>query len=49
MGQCLYFHCDGLTTTGCVEIDGALYYFTSVDAAGQSWTLWTVAENSMER
>lgn len=44
LGQCRYFHSDGSTTTGCFEMDGTLYYFSSVDAAGQSWTIWTVAE-----
>ncbi len=44
LGQCRYFYCDGATTTGCFEMDGTLYYFSSVDAAGQSWTIWTMAE-----
>ena len=48
LGQCVYFHSDGLTTTGCFELDGTLYYFSSVDAAGQSWTMWTVAEGNQE-
>lgn len=43
LGECLYYYSDGLTTTGCVEMDGTLYYFSSVDAAGQNWTVWTVA------
>ena len=43
LGQCLYFYSDGLTTTGCIEMDGTLYYFSSMDAAGQNWTVWTVA------
>lgn len=48
LGQCLYFYSDGLTTTGCFEMDGTLYHFSSVDAAGQSWTIWTVAEDDLE-
>jgi hypothetical protein len=43
LGQCRYFHSNGVSTTGCFEMDGTLYYFSSVDAAGQSWTIWTVA------
>lgn len=40
-GQYRYFYSDGLSTMGCVEMDGTLYYFSSVDALGQSWNIWT--------
>lgn len=43
LGECIYFYSDGLTTTGCIEMEGVLYYFSSVDAVGQNWTVWTVA------
>ena len=43
LGECIYFYSDGLTTTGCIEMEGTLYYFSSVDAVGQNWTVWTVA------
>ena len=43
LGQCRYFYTDGVTTTGCIEMDGVAYHFSSVDAMGQTWTAWTVA------
>ena len=39
-GQYRYFYSDGLSTMGCVELDGMLFYFSSVDALGQSWNVW---------
>ena len=42
-GDCLYFYSDGLTTMGCFEMDGMLYYFSSMGTMGQSWTMWTAA------
>lgn len=42
-GDCLYFYSDGITTMGCFEMDGMLYHFSSMDALGQSWTIWTAA------
>ncbi len=42
-GDSWYFYSDGMTTMGCVEIGGTLYYFSSVDPVGQSWTMWTAA------
>ena len=43
LGQCRYLYSDGTTTTGCIEMDGVAYHFSSVDAMGQTWTTWTVA------
>lgn len=43
LGACRYFYSDGTTTTGCIEMDGVAYHFSSVDAMGQTWTTWTVA------
>lgn len=40
-GQYRYFYSDGLSSMGCVEVDGVLYYFSTVDALGQSWNIWT--------
>lgn len=42
-GQCQFYHSDGLTTMGSFVLDGVLYYFSSVDSAGQSWIMWTAA------
>ena len=42
-GECWYFYSDGLTTIGCIELDGTLYYFSSVDAANQGQMIWTGA------
>lgn len=42
-GQYRYFYSDGLSCMGCIEVDGTLYYFNSVDALGQSWNVWTGA------
>lgn len=42
-GQYRFFYSDGVSSMGCVEVDGILYYFSSVDALGQSWNVWTAA------
>lgn len=42
-GDCLYFYSDGMTTMGCIEKDGLLYYFSSMGELGQNWTMWTAA------
>ena len=42
-GQYRYFYSDGLSTMGCIEVDGVLYYFSTIDALGQSWNIWTAA------
>ena len=43
LGECRYFYSDAATTTGCIEMNGVTYHFSSVDAMGQTWTTWTVA------
>ncbi len=43
-GECWYFYSDGATTTGCIEMEGVVYHFCSVEAMGQTWTTWTVAD-----
>lgn len=40
-GECWSLYSDGLTTMGCIQINGMLYYFSAMDSLGQSWTLWT--------
>lgn len=35
-----YFYTDGLYTIGCMEMDGVLYYFSTVDALSGNWTVW---------
>ena len=42
-GNCWYLYADGMTTIGCIEVDGTLYYFSFVDPLGQSWMMWTAA------
>lgn len=42
-GQCLYYYCDGLTTMGCIQVDGMLFYFSTMDMPGQDHILWTAA------
>lgn len=39
-GQCWYFYADGVSTMGCVQLDGTVYYFAEPDAAGQSTMAW---------
>ena len=42
-GQCVYYYHDGLTTMGCIDIDGTLFYFSSMGASGHDHLLWTAA------
>jgi uncharacterized repeat protein (TIGR02543 family) len=35
-----YFYTDGLYTIGCMEMDGVLYYFSTVDDLSGNWTVW---------
>lgn len=46
-GECWYFYSDGLSTIGCIEIDGTLFYFSSTDPLGQTGLLWTGAQSNM--
>ncbi len=36
-----YFYTDGLYTIGCMEMDGVLYYFSTVDALSGDWSIYT--------
>ena len=42
-GSCWYLYSDGVTSMGCIEVDGTLYYFSFVDPMGQNWMMWTTA------
>ncbi len=36
-----YFYTDGLYTIGCMEMDGVLYYFSTMDALSGNWNIYT--------
>lgn len=40
-GQSLYYYSDGFTTMGQIQVDGFIYYFSSMDTLGQDRILWT--------
>lgn len=40
-GRCWYFYSDGISSVGCVELNGTMYYFANPDAAGASGLVWT--------
>lgn len=42
-GECWYYYADGISTMGCIELDGTMYYFTAPDAAGHGGLVWTTA------
>lgn len=48
-GQCLYYYSDGLTTMGCIQVDGFLYYFSAMDTPGHDRVMWTVAGTVSEQ
>lgn len=39
-GQCVYYYSDGVTTSGCIQVDGLLYYFSSMGTSPQDRTMW---------
>lgn len=39
-GECWYFYADGLSSMGCMEVDGTFYYFSMPDAFGQNGIVW---------
>ena len=43
-GECWYFYSDGLSTVGCIEIDGVLYYFSTMDPMNTDDLMWTAAD-----
>lgn len=42
-GNCWYLHSDGISTMICMELDGTLYYFSSLEPMCQNWMIWTDA------
>ena len=42
-GNCWYLYSDGISTLICMEVDGDLYYFSSMEPMCQSWMMWTDA------
>lgn len=42
-GSCWYLYSDGVSTMGCIEVEGTLYSFSLVDPLGQSWMMWSAA------
>lgn len=42
-GNCWYLYSDGISTMICIELEGALYYFSSLEPMCQSWMVWTDA------
>lgn len=43
-GECWYFYSDGIITLGCIEIDGVLYYFSTMDPMNPDDMMWTAAD-----
>ena len=43
-GECWYFYSDGISTIGCIEIDGVLYYFSTMDPMNPDDMMWTAAD-----
>ena len=42
-GNCWYLYSDGISTMICMELEGALYYFSSLEPLCQNWMVWTDA------
>ena len=42
-GNCWYLYSDGISTLICMELEGALYYFSAMEPMCQSWMVWTDA------
>lgn len=43
-GECWYFYSDGVSTIGCIEIEGVLYYFSTMDPMDPNGMMWTAAD-----
>lgn len=41
--SCWYLYSDGICTMACVELEGTLYYFSSMEPWCQGWMGWTTA------
>lgn len=42
-GNCWYLYSDGISTMVCMELEGTLYYFSSLEPMCQNWMVWTDA------
>lgn len=42
-GNCWYLYSDGISTMICMELEGVLYYFSSLEPMCQNWMVWTDA------
>ena len=42
-GNCWYLYSDGISTLICMELEGVLYYFSSLEPLCQNWMVWTDA------
>ena len=42
-GNCWYLYSDGISTMICMELEGALYYFSAMEPMCQNWMVWTDA------
>lgn len=42
-GNCWYLYSDGVSTMICMELEGTLYYFSSLEPMCQDWMVWTDA------
>ena len=40
-GNCWYLYADGISTMVCIEIEGNVYYFSSLEPMCQNWMVWT--------
>ena len=41
--ECWYYYSDGTITMGCIQLDGILYYFSTVDPMDPDAIMWTAA------
>ena len=39
-GQCVFYYSDGVTTTGCIQVDGLLYYFSAIGTTDRDQMMW---------
>ena len=40
-GNCWYLYSDGISTMICIELEGTLCYFSSLEPMCQNWMVWT--------
>lgn len=39
-GQCVFYYSDGVTTTGCIQVDDMLYYFSAIGTTDRDQLTW---------